>query len=100
VRWRRNPFPAYFTRFDNAITLRGNVAVPGRYPWHEGMRVKDLIPSRESLVTEEFWKRQNALAVDPMSTTFKSRDEKRREIEPENYRNQQYGNGQPELGAA
>jgi len=86
-------------RFDNAITLRGNVAVPGRYPWHEGMRVKDLIPSRESLVTEEFWKRQNALAIDPMSTTFKSRDDKRREIEPENYRNQQYGNGQPELDA-
>ncbi|HEY6351149.1 MAG TPA: SLBB domain-containing protein [Candidatus Angelobacter sp.] len=52
-------------RFDNAVTLRGNVAVPGRYPWHEGMRVKDLIPNRESLVTEEYWRRQNNLGQNP-----------------------------------
>jgi protein involved in polysaccharide export with SLBB domain len=62
-------------RFDNAITLRGNVAVPGRYPWRQGMRVKDLIPSRDALVTQEFWKRQNKLAVDLESLTFKSREE-------------------------
>lgn len=62
-------------RFDNAITLRGNVAVPGRYPWKQGMRVKDLIPSRDALVTQEFWKRQNKLAVDLESLTFKSREE-------------------------
>jgi len=53
------------TRFENAVTLRGNVAVPGRYPWHEGMRVKDLIPNRDFLVTEEYWKRQNRLGVNP-----------------------------------
>ena len=62
-------------RFDNAITLRGNVAAPGRYPWRQGMRVKDLIPSRDALVTQEFWKRQNKLAVDMESLTFKSREE-------------------------
>jgi protein involved in polysaccharide export with SLBB domain len=62
-------------RFDNAVTLRGNVAVPGRYPWRQGMRVKDLIPSRDALVTQEFWKRQNKLAVDLESLTFKSREE-------------------------
>ena len=62
-------------KFDNAITLRGNVAVPGRYPWRQGMRVKDLIPSREFLITQEFWKRQNRLAVDPDSLTFQSHDE-------------------------
>jgi protein involved in polysaccharide export with SLBB domain len=62
-------------KFDNAITLRGNVAVPGRYPWRQGMRVKDLIPNREFLVTQEFWKRQNLLAIDPESLTFKSRNE-------------------------
>jgi polysaccharide biosynthesis/export protein len=62
-------------RFDNAITLRGNVAVPGRYPWRQGIRVKDLIPSRDVLVTQEFWKRQNKLAVDLESLTFKSREE-------------------------
>src|SRR3954470_2555081 len=62
-------------RFDNAITLRGNVAVPGRYPWRQGMRVKDLIPSRDALITQEFWKRQNQLAVDLESLTFKSRED-------------------------
>lgn len=46
-------------RFENTVTLRGNVAWPGRYPWHEGMRIRDLIPSREALLTRDFWRRQN-----------------------------------------
>jgi protein involved in polysaccharide export with SLBB domain len=62
-------------RFDNAITLRGNVAVPGRYPWRQGMRVKDLIPSREFLVTQEYWKRQNKLAIDSESLSFQPRED-------------------------
>lgn len=48
-------------RFDNAVTLRGNVARPGRYPWHQGMRISDLIPSRNSLITPGYWIRQNHL---------------------------------------
>jgi protein involved in polysaccharide export with SLBB domain len=48
-------------RFDNAITLRGNVAVPGRYPYHEGMRIKDLIPDRQSLLTYQYWWNQTVL---------------------------------------
>jgi polysaccharide export outer membrane protein len=71
-------------RFDNAITLRGNVAVPGRYPWQQGMRVRDLIPSRDALVTQEFWKRQNKLAVDLESLTFKSREEVEQDRQREN----------------
>src|SRR3974390_1864800 len=51
-------------KFENAVTLRGNVANPGRYPWHEGMRVSDLIPSREFLVTRDYWKVQNQLGVE------------------------------------
>ena len=50
-------------KFENAVTIRGNVAVPGRYPWHEGMHVHDLIPSRDFLVTDEYWRRQNALSL-------------------------------------
>lgn len=46
-------------RFDNAVTLRGNVAGPGRYPWKEGMRVKDLIPDMESLIVSDYWFGQN-----------------------------------------
>ncbi len=49
-------------RFRNGITLRGNVANPGRYAWREGMRVTDLIPNRESLVTREYWRRRNQLS--------------------------------------
>ena len=50
-------------RFANSVTLRGNVAQPGRYPWHEGMRISDLIPNREFLITREYWKQQNAVAL-------------------------------------
>jgi protein involved in polysaccharide export with SLBB domain len=57
-------------KFENAVTLRGNVAVPGRYPWRQGMRVHDLIPTRDALITEEYWKRQNRLAISPTRQTF------------------------------
>ncbi|MBV8208397.1 MAG: SLBB domain-containing protein [Acidobacteria bacterium] len=50
-------------RFEKTVTLRGNVAVPGLYPWRENMRIHDLIPNRESLITDEYWRRQNQLAV-------------------------------------
>ncbi|MDP1996616.1 MAG: SLBB domain-containing protein [Gallionella sp.] len=46
-------------RFDNAVTLRGSVASPGRYPWKEGMRISDLIPDMDALITPEYWARQN-----------------------------------------
>jgi polysaccharide biosynthesis/export protein len=51
-------------RIENAITLRGNVARPGRYPWRAGMRIRDLIPDPELLLTREFWERHNAAAVE------------------------------------
>jgi polysaccharide biosynthesis/export protein len=50
-------------KFANAITLRGNVAEPGLYPWKEGMRVSDLIPSRAALITRNYWNRQNHLVL-------------------------------------
>ena len=45
--------------FKKSVMLRGNVAHPGRFAWREGMRVSDLIPNRESVVTPDFWNRQN-----------------------------------------
>lgn len=66
------------TRFENAVTLRGNVAVPGRYPWRLGMHIKDLIPTRESLVTEEYWKQQNLLGLYPESESFETEEQRRR----------------------
>ena len=54
--------------FDNAVTLRGSVASPGRYPWKEGMRISDLIPSVDDLIAPEYWARQNnAFRVEPSS---------------------------------
>lgn len=49
-------------QFDNAVTLRGNVANPGRYPWRAGMRVKDLIPDMDALIVPEYWARQNRIS--------------------------------------
>ncbi|GAC1422656.1 MAG: SLBB domain-containing protein [Acidobacteriaceae bacterium] len=48
-------------RFKDAVTLRGNVANPGRYAWHPGMHVSDLIPTREALVTRDYYRRRNQL---------------------------------------
>lgn len=55
-------------KFENSVTLRGNVASPGRYPWHAGMRISDLIPNREFLITREYWKQQNALVLESEKT--------------------------------
>ena len=76
-------------KFDNAVTLRGNVASPGRYPWKAGMHVKDLIPTRDTLITEEYWKRQNKLAINPDANSFKLREERARD-----QRRQSGSNGQ------
>lgn len=57
-------------RFDNAVTLRGNVAQPGRYVWHEGMRVSDLIPSRQFLLTRDYWNQQNFLVPQRIAHPF------------------------------
>ncbi len=50
-------------RFDNAVTLRGNVANPGRYAWHDGMKIRDVIPDRESLLTREYWRDRARLGL-------------------------------------
>jgi protein involved in polysaccharide export with SLBB domain len=46
-------------RFQNAVTLRGNVAHPGRTEWHSGMRLKDVIPNQDALVTRDYWRATN-----------------------------------------
>jgi polysaccharide export outer membrane protein len=49
-------------RFQNAVTLRGNVAHPGRTEWHGGMRLKDVIPNQDALVTRDYWRATNSVA--------------------------------------
>jgi protein involved in polysaccharide export with SLBB domain len=48
-------------RFENTVTLRGNVANPGRYPWKPGMRVRDLIPDAQALLTRQYWRNRAAI---------------------------------------
>ena len=45
--------------FSNAVVLRGNVDQAVRVPFKTGMRISDLIPSREYLISRESIKRQN-----------------------------------------
>ena len=47
--------------FANAVTLQGTVADPLRYRWFDGMKISDLIPEREALVTRNYYKRKNLL---------------------------------------
>ena len=47
-------------RFDNAITVRGNVAVPARHPWRTGIRVRDVLPDRDALIVPDYWTKRNA----------------------------------------
>jgi polysaccharide biosynthesis/export protein len=66
-------------KIGNAVTLRGNVAQPGRYAFRDGMRVSDLIPSRDALITRGYWNRQNVIVPgDAKNDPFAARDEKRR----------------------
>ena len=41
--------------FQKTVTLRGNLANPGRFAWHSGMRVSELIPDKDSLITRNYW---------------------------------------------
>ena len=46
-------------RFDNAVTVRGNVDAVARHPWRNGLRIKDVIPDREALITRDYWVKRN-----------------------------------------
>ena len=48
----------------NAVTLRGSVAQPVRVGWRDGMRIKDLIPNREALISRDSIRRQNETLFD------------------------------------
>jgi protein involved in polysaccharide export with SLBB domain len=50
-------------QFQNTVTLRGNVAETGRFSWHPGMKLGDIIPDSQSLITRDYWERRNQLGV-------------------------------------
>jgi len=56
-------------RFVDTVTLRGNVANPGRYQWKPGMRIRDLIPDSQALLTRNYW-RDRAAVVNGRATEY------------------------------
>src|ERR1700721_3162186 len=50
-------------QFQNTVTLRGNVAQPGRFSWHPGMTMGDIIPDSKSLIVRDYWERRNRLGI-------------------------------------
>ncbi len=49
--------------FAKTVTLRGNVAEPGRFAWRAGMRIRDLIPDQAALLTHDYWLRREQLGL-------------------------------------
>lgn len=57
----------------NAVTLRGNVAESKLFAWHEGLKIRDLIPDREALITKDYWLGKNiTLLSDPNNQEVKN----------------------------
>jgi protein involved in polysaccharide export with SLBB domain len=51
--------PTLIPGFSNAVTLRGSVSQPARLPWRQGLRIRDLIPNYEALVSLTSIQKQN-----------------------------------------
>jgi polysaccharide export outer membrane protein len=56
-------------RFTDAVTLRGNVADPRRFAWVSGMRIKDVIPNKDALLTRDYWQQRNRLGLPVLDST-------------------------------
>jgi protein involved in polysaccharide export with SLBB domain len=50
-------------KYEKTVILRGNTANPGRFAWHEGMHLSDLIPDKDSLVTRNYWWKRAELGL-------------------------------------
>jgi protein involved in polysaccharide export with SLBB domain len=86
--------------FENTVTLRGNVAQPGHFPWREGMRVSDLIPSRDALITRNYWYQESHVAESaPAGTSWSEENGVRRNLRGAGIANREYGAGNDARGA-
>jgi len=62
--------------FANAVTLQGAVAESLRRPWTPGMRLSQLIPNVDTLISRNFFLRQNQLVqMDPAQQMVEPRDQ-------------------------
>lgn len=49
--------------YRKTVILRGNTANAGRFAWHPGMHISDLIPDKESLITRNYWWKRTQLGL-------------------------------------
>ncbi len=49
--------------YRKTVILRGNIANPGRFAWHPGMHISELIPDKESLITRNYWWKRAQLGL-------------------------------------
>lgn len=54
---------AILPAYEKTVTLRGNVANPGRFTWTAGMHLSDLIPDRDSLQSRDYWWKRSRLGL-------------------------------------
>jgi protein involved in polysaccharide export with SLBB domain len=47
--------------YRDTVTLRGSVANPGRFLWHRGMKLSDLMPERDALISRDYWWRRTQM---------------------------------------
>jgi polysaccharide export outer membrane protein len=76
--------------YTKTVTLRGNLANPGRFAWHPGMRLSEILPDRMALLTDTYWRERNRLAIPMPLFEPLSRDETTRLQEQA-----RFGNGYP-----
>jgi protein involved in polysaccharide export with SLBB domain len=87
-------------RFDNAVMLRGNVSQPGQFPWHEGMRISDLILSRDFLITRSYWYQEGHLTQSaPPGSSWSEENGVRHNRRSAGIPNQENGSGGNPRGA-
>jgi protein involved in polysaccharide export with SLBB domain len=68
--------------YQNTVTIRGNVANPGRFSWHADMRLSDLIPDKDSLLSRDYWWKRSHLGLpspefEPFLSNFEANQLKR-----------------------
>ena len=69
--------PAY----QKTVTLRGDVANAGRFAWHDGMHLSELIPDRDSLLSRDYWWKRSHLGLpapefEPLISDFETNQRK------------------------
>ncbi len=49
--------------YRETVTLRGSLANPGHFLWHAGMKLSEVLPDRDALVTRGYWWRRTQLGL-------------------------------------